>query len=78
MSALQLRGDLPVEQAESAPVRQSGGDPLSAVLRACSAIGEQALSSADCQAAWAQKRRRFLGIETEEAQRNSDLPEKAD
>lgn len=39
------------------------GDPLPAQLRACSALGELALSSPDCRAAWAEKRRRFFGVE---------------
>jgi len=44
-------------------------DPLPAQLRVCSAMGEHALSSADCRAAWAEKRRRFFGVEHPEAYR---------
>ncbi len=36
-------------------------DPLTMKLRACGEKGEQALSSSDCRAAWAEKRRRFFG-----------------
>lgn len=38
-------------------------DPLPGRLKACGGMGELALSSPDCRAAWAEKRRRFLGIE---------------
>lgn len=39
------------------------GDPLPAQLRACSAMGERALAMPDCRAAWAEKRRRFFGVD---------------
>lgn len=39
------------------------GDPLPAQLRACAEMGELALSSPDCRAAWAEKRRRFFGVD---------------
>ena len=41
--------------------RKAQADPLALQLRACSAMGEQALSSTVCRAAWAEKRRRFFG-----------------
>ena len=59
---------------EPAPVRQADrriwvpdGDPLPAQLRACAQMGELALSSPDCRAAWAEKRRRFFGVDHPEA-----------
>ena len=61
MTLVQLRGqrDAPAE----APLvdRAEEADPLAMQLRACAAIGEQALSSPVCRAAWAEKRRRFFG-----------------
>lgn len=38
-------------------------DPLRATLRHCQQLGEAAASDADCLAAWAQSRDRFLGRE---------------
>lgn len=63
MTALQLR-----EEPKPAPIREAtvwepDGDPLPLRLRACAQMGELALSSPDCRAAWAEKRRRFLGLE---------------
>lgn len=62
MTLVQLR-DEPVP----APVlplagRDAAADALAMQLRACSAMGEQALSSPVCRAAWAEKRRRFFGV----------------
>lgn len=65
MTALDLREEPRVPQTETTPVWEPDGDPLPAQLRACSAMGELAVSSPDCRAAWAEKRRRFLGIEAE-------------
>ena len=64
MTALQLR-----EEPKTAPIREvtvfePDGDPLPLQLRACAEMGELALSSPDCRAAWAEKRRRFLGLES--------------
>ena len=64
MTALQLR-----EEPKATPIREitvwePDGDPLPFQLRACSQMGELALSSPDCRAAWAEKRRRFLGLES--------------
>lgn len=54
------------EEPVPAPVlplagRDAEADALAMQLRACSAMGEQALSSPVCRAAWAEKRRRFFG-----------------
>ncbi len=63
MSVLGLREGPETPPAESSTVWVPDGDPLPATLRACSALAEQALSSPDCLAAWAEKRRRFLGVD---------------
>lgn len=61
MTALSLREERPPPD-ETITVFEPDGDPLPAQLKACNAMGELALSSPDCRAAWAQKRRRFLGV----------------
>ena len=74
MSLLQLRE----ERAEPLPeitVLEADGDPLPAILRACSDMGELALSSPDCREAWAEKRRRFLGVSGENAKPPTDKGE---
>ncbi len=63
MTLLSLREEPPVPAVESGMVWQPDGDPLAEQLRICAAIGENALSWPDCHAAWAEKRRRFLGTE---------------
>ena len=65
MAVLQLREGPEVIPDETILVWEPDGDPLPAQLRACSAMGELAVSSPDCRAAWAEKRRRFLGIEAD-------------
>lgn len=72
MSVLQLRVERPEPLPEVITVFEPDGDPLPGQLRACTAMGELALSSPDCRAAWAEKRRRFLGREGEEAAPASD------
>lgn len=63
MTLVQLREE-PAPPPEAAPTLWvAGGDPLPAQLRACAEMGELALSSPDCHAAWAEKRRRFFGVE---------------
>jgi conjugative transfer region protein TrbK len=64
MSVLQLREERPEPLREVITVWEPDGDPLPGQLRACAAMGELALSSPDCRAAWAEKRRRFLGVES--------------
>lgn len=63
MTALQLREKPSAQPTETIAVWEPDGDPLPVQLRACAAMGELALSSPDCRAAWAEKRRRFLGVE---------------
>ena len=72
MSLLQLREGPKATLPETITVWEPDGDPLPAQLRACSAMGELALSSPDCRAAWAEKRRRFLGVENGASDHASD------
>ncbi|OGS53146.1 MAG: hypothetical protein A3J40_06715 [Erythrobacter sp. RIFCSPHIGHO2_12_FULL_63_10] len=65
MTALQLREERAEPQVEIITAWEADDDPLPAQLRACSAMGELALTSPDCRAAWSHKRRRFLGVEGE-------------
>ncbi|SEI10735.1 putative entry exclusion protein TrbK-alt, partial [Paracoccus alkenifer] len=44
-----------------APALQPPPDPLRETLRLCQQLGEAAASDADCLAAWAESRDRFLG-----------------
>ncbi|KAA2317034.1 putative entry exclusion protein TrbK-alt [Puniceibacterium sp. HSS470] len=44
-----------------APTLQPSVDPLRATLRRCQQLGEAASNDADCLAAWAENRDRFLG-----------------
>lgn len=67
MTLVQLREE-PAPSFEAAPtVWVPDGDPLPAQLRACAEMGELALSSPNCRAAWAEKRRRFFGVEHSDA-----------
>ena len=75
MTALQLREEPKVPPLEVITVWEPDGDPLPAQLRACAAMGELALSSPDCLAAWAEKRRRFLGQAGEASDSTSDVIE---
>ena len=63
MTVLTLREEREVVQSEVVTIREADSDPLPGQLKACVAMGDLALSSPDCRAAWAEKRRRFLGIE---------------
>lgn len=56
------REDDPVP-VSTAPSIQPPTDPLRITLRRCQQLGEAAASDADCLAAWAQSRDRFLGRE---------------
>ena len=47
--------------ASIASALQPSADPLRATLRGCQQLGEAAASDADCLAAWAENRDRFLG-----------------
>ena len=72
LSLLQLREERAEPLPERITVLEPDGDPLPAVLRACSDMGELALSSPDCREAWAEKRRRFLGVSGENANPRTD------
>jgi len=64
---VQMREE-PAARPEPAPdIWIPDRDPLPAQLRACAEMGELALSAPDCRAAWAEKRRRFLGVDHPEA-----------
>ena len=67
MTALTLRKGPEAARPETITVWEPDGDPLPAQLKACNEMGELALSSPDCRAAWAEKRRRFLGVEQDDA-----------
>lgn len=45
----------------TAPEMQPSADPLRATLQRCQQLGEAAGDDAECLAAWAQSRDRFLG-----------------
>lgn len=63
MTALELREE-PVRQVpETETVKDTDSDPLPGILRSCAAMGESALNDPACRSAWAEKRRRFLGVD---------------
>ncbi len=81
MSVLQLREEPMPSPPEVITVWEPDGDPLPAQLRVCAAMGEQALSAPDCRAAWAEKRRRFLRVDSKASERPADadaLPSTSD
>jgi conjugative transfer region protein TrbK len=61
MTLVQLREEPEAVRRSPLADAEAKVDPLAMQLRACSAMGEHALSSPDCRAAWAEKRRRFFG-----------------
>lgn len=67
MTLVQMREEPATRPEPASDVWIPDGDPLPAQLRACAEMGELALSSPDCRAAWAEKRRRFLGVDHPEA-----------
>jgi conjugative transfer region protein TrbK len=67
MTLLQLREEPALPSDPLLAVQPLDGDPLALQLRACAQMGELALSSPDCRAAWAEKRRRFFSVEHGEA-----------
>ncbi len=75
ISLLQLREEPAKPLPASITVLEPDGDPLPAILRGCSAMGELALSSPDCRTAWAENRRRFLGVSGEKADPRMDRSE---
>ena len=67
MTLVQMREE-PNPQPDSSPIAWvPDGDPLPLQIKDCAEMGELALSSPDCRAAWAEKRRRFLGVDHPEA-----------
>lgn len=67
MTLVQMRKEHAEPPEAAREVWVPDGDPLPAQLRACSDMGELALSHPDCRAAWAEKRRRFFGVDHPEA-----------
>lgn len=65
MSALQLREERVPAVPQVVDVTDPDSDPLPEQLRQCNAMGEAAARDPICHAAWAEKRRRFLGVKTE-------------
>lgn len=63
LTIVQLREEPVAAKPEVTTVFELDGDPLPAQLRICGEMGELALSAPDCRAAWAEKRRRFFGID---------------
>ena len=78
MTALTLREGSEAPRPETITVWEPDGDPLPAQLKACNELGELALSSPDCRAAWAEKRRRFLGASGDNAVVNGQAIEPVD
>lgn len=73
MTLVQLREE-PDAAAEPVPdVWVPDGDPLPAQLRVCAEMGELALASSDCRAAWTEKRRRFFRVDHPDADQSLDL-----
>lgn len=73
MTLVQLREE-PARKPDLQPMVQGPvGDPLTAQLRACAQMGEAALTSPPCRAAWAEKRRRFFGIDYPDAYSGLDV-----
>lgn len=67
MTLVQMREE-PAPPARLQPiVNAARKDLLPDRLRACARLGEAALTSPDCLAAWAEKRRRFFGVDHPEA-----------
>lgn len=67
MTLVQMREE-PATRPDPAPIAWvPDGDPLPLQIKACAEMGELALSSPDCRAAWAEKRRRFLGVDYPDA-----------
>lgn len=63
MTLVQLREEPAGEREAASGMQLPDDDPLPEQLRACADMGEAALSAPECRAAWAKKRRRFLGVE---------------
>lgn len=75
MTLVQLHEEPEPRVEEAAAIWIPDGDPLPAQLRACARMGEPALSSFDCREAWAEKRRRFFGVEHPDAYPEPVIPD---
>jgi conjugative transfer region protein TrbK len=67
MTLVQLREEPHMRPEARTGLRLPHDDPLPEQLRACAGMGEAALSAPECRAAWAEKRRRFLGVDYPDA-----------
>ncbi len=67
MTLVQMREESAPRPKPTPSVWMPDGDPLPAQLRACAQMGEAALSSPDCRAAWAEKRQRFFNVDHPDA-----------
>jgi conjugative transfer region protein TrbK len=74
MTVLDLREEPRVPPPVITTVFEPDGDPLPAQLKACAAMGELALTTPDCRTAWAEKRRRFLGVEADASPSDPAVP----
>ncbi|WP_319498744.1 putative entry exclusion protein TrbK-alt [uncultured Cohaesibacter sp.] len=63
-TVIEMRRKEPPLQESSVPSLPTTMDPLRATLRRCQQMGEAAAADADCLAAWARSRDRFLGKST--------------
>ena len=61
---IEMRRKEEPRQESSVSSLQPTMDPLRATLRQCQQMGETAATNADCLAAWARSRDRFLGKST--------------
>jgi conjugative transfer region protein TrbK len=75
MTLVQLHEEPEQRVEEAATIWVPDGDPLPAQLRVCAQMGELALSSSDCRAVWAEKRRRFFGVDHPDAYPEPVLPD---
>lgn len=67
MTLVQLREEPGAVAKPARAVWVPDGDPLAGQLRVCAEMGELALASSDCRGAWAEKRRRFFGVDHPDA-----------
>lgn len=67
MTLVQLREEPAPPPRPQRSVDAAGEDLLPDRLQACASMGEAALTSSDCLAAWAENRRRFFGVDHPEA-----------
>ena len=73
MTAIEMsRPPEPAREAPATVAETPATDPLLIELRRCQSLGPAGASDPDCLRAWAENRRRFLGIETGPTARRPD------